>query len=76
MKLNVTYKDGEKDGLSDLRDQSDFPMDLPGGKYVLTFRHAMEESVPTEAKAKWVPNPDPTPVDDPTAPTPPADGNG
>lgn len=74
MKLNVTYKDGEKDGLSDLRDQSDFPMDLPGGKYVLTFRHAMEETVPTEAKAKWVPNP--TPADDPTVPTPPADGNG
>jgi hypothetical protein len=58
MKLNVTYQGGDKDTKSDLRDTSDFPMELPGGKYVLIFRHALREQGPTEAAAKWVPHED------------------
>jgi hypothetical protein len=54
MKLHVTYKGGDRDGQSDVRGTPEFPMDLPGGRYVLTFRHAMEESGPTEAVASWL----------------------
>lgn len=55
MKLNVTYSGGDKDGQSDLRDTPEFPMDLPRGRYVLTFRHAIQAPDPTEAVATWVP---------------------
>jgi hypothetical protein len=58
MKLNVTYTGGDKDGQGDLRETSEFPMDLRGGRYVLTFRHAMRDSGPTEAAATWVPHAD------------------
>lgn len=56
MKLHVTYKGGDRDGQSDVRETPEFPMDLPGGRYVLTFRHAMEELGPTEAVASWLPD--------------------
>ena len=56
MQLDVTYTGGDKDGQSDLRQTLEFPMELPGGKYVLTFRHAMQDSGPTEAAATWVPH--------------------
>lgn len=64
MKLNVTYAGGDKDGQSDLRETPEFPMDLPGGRYVLTFRHAMPDSGPTEAVATWVPHADSGTVSD------------
>ena len=56
MKLNVTYQGGDQDGTSDLRETPDFPIELPGGRYVLTFRHALREAGPTEAQATWVPH--------------------
>ena len=58
MKLNVTYKGGDKDGQRDLRETSEFPMDLPGGRYFLTFRHATQAPDPTEAIATWDPHAD------------------
>jgi hypothetical protein len=54
----VTYQGGDKDGTSDLRETPEFPIELPGGTYVLTFRHALREQGPTEARAKWVPHED------------------
>jgi hypothetical protein len=59
MKLNVTFQGGDKDGTSDLRETPDFPIELPGGSYVLTFRHALREAGLTEARATWVPQEDP-----------------
>jgi hypothetical protein len=58
MKLNVTYQGGDKDGKSDVRETPEFPIELPGGRYVLTFRHALRESGTTEALATWVPHED------------------
>ena len=58
MKLNVTYQGGDKDGKSDVRETPEFPIELPGGRYVLTFRHALRESGATEASATWVPHED------------------
>lgn len=60
MKLNVVYRGGDKDGQSDLQETPDFPMDLPGGRYVLTYRHAVQAPEPTEAIASWVPYEDGT----------------
>ncbi|GAB13912.1 hypothetical protein ARGLB_051_00930 [Arthrobacter globiformis NBRC 12137] len=54
MKLHVTYQGGDKDSKSELRELSEFPIELPGGRYDLTFRHASQDPDPTEAAAKWV----------------------
>lgn len=54
MRLHVTYQGGDKDTKSELRELSEFPIELPGGRYDLTFRHASQEPDPTEAVAKWV----------------------
>jgi hypothetical protein len=54
MRLHVTYQGGDKDNKSELRELSEFPIELPGGRYDLTFRHASQEPDPTEAVAKWV----------------------
>jgi len=50
----VTYQGGDKDSKSELRELSEFPMELPGGRYDLTFRHASQEPEPTRAIATWV----------------------
>jgi len=36
MKLNVTYQGGDQDGTSDLRETPDFPIELPGGRRIIT----------------------------------------
>ena len=50
----MTYQGGDKDSKSELRELSEVPIELPGGRYDLTFRHASQEPDPTEAVAKWV----------------------
>lgn len=54
MRLRVTYQGGEKHNKSELRELSEFPIELPGGRYELTFRHASQAPDPTEARATWV----------------------
>lgn len=54
MRLHVTYQGGDNDSKSELRELAEFPIELPGGRYDLIFRHASQEPEPTQAVARWV----------------------
>jgi hypothetical protein len=65
MRLHVTYQGGDRDGKSELRELSEFPIELAEGRYELTFRHASQEPDPTEAAAKWVSQERPQSIEQP-----------